>query len=394
MDQRSTTHDYEMITIAEWMPELHQQGRDCRWVERNLDLLAEAITHGLCYEHYAQKAIEALNIIFPCVIERDDYRRWEPLLYDALNHAHNLRDTEYQAQVWAQLGQNYLKFGMRRAAATAFISATGHADAAQSPEMMLRGRIGMLRTQALYRRTDFNHVVHEIRALCRQIHDQDLHAQAYYALALAYLFRSETRQALGYGQMAYAIWHQLKNGAQKANVAFTLAEVCRLEGCFALSERFSNLGKTHLAGTDYAHKSAVFAYQTGARYLMEKSEYDAAEEWLQIALNKLDGMAYPYLIGAAHHALGIAQTERGKFSEALCNLKAAFSTWCRLDNWHEQASVCHAMGYLAFRQGKRNQAARLYRRARLLALDLPESAARQKLLDEIDDDVRKLPLRE
>ena len=220
-----TLQDHEMITIDEWMDDLGKHGGDCPWVERNIELLYEAILYGLSHNRLAHNAIEAINLIFGCVIQRDDYRRWEPLLYDALQHAHDLNDTAYQSQIWAQLGQNFLKYGERKAAANAFDRATEHADEIPSAEDILRGRIGSLRTAAIYERDDFAQLAQEILALCRQIDSQDLLANAHTSLALAYSFRHESVKAIGHGLTAYALWHHLKASAQKSRSRLYLSGV-------------------------------------------------------------------------------------------------------------------------------------------------------------------------
>jgi tetratricopeptide (TPR) repeat protein len=390
VETNPTLQDHEMITIEEWMGDLRRHGNDCNWVNRNFDLLYEAVMHGLGYERRAHLAIEAINILFPCVIHRDDYRRWEVALYDALGHAQNMHNSEIKALVWEKLGENFLKYGARKAADNAFENANAYAEDAGSPEMLLLARIGSIRNEGIYKRRDFHELVAEILQLCRQVTHPELIAGAHSALTLAYMFRFETPQALGHGQMAYALWHQLKNAAQKAEMAFTMAEACRVAKRFEQAERFSNLGKTNLSGTDYAHKSAVFAYQTGVLYLTQKKDYETAEEWFGLALEKFSHLDFPYLTGAAHHALGIAQTELGKFGEASSNLKTALIQWRQLQNWHEQASVNHAIGYLEHKQQKFDQARRHYEWANALAQYLPDSPARQSLIDEINDDLNKL----
>lgn len=376
-----------MITIDEWMGDLGKHGGDCGWVERNIELLYEAILYGLSHDRLAQDAIEALNLIFGCVIQRDDYRRWEPLLYDALQHAHLLNDTTYQTQIWTQLGQNFLKYGERKAAANAFDRATQHADEIPSAEDILRGRIGSLRTAAIYERDDFAQLAQEILALCRQTASQDLLASAHTSLALAYSFRHESVKAIGHGLTAYALWHHLKASAQKAEVAFTLAESCRLVGLFSQSARFTQIAQSNLLNSDHNHKLAVAWYQTGVLYLTDKQDFVTAESWFQAALDNFIRLKnYPYLTGATYHALGLAQTETGRFQPALDNLRTALIYWRKMENRYERAGVCHAIGYLASKLPRLHQARYWYQRARKLAEQLPESPAKDKLLSEIDKD--------
>ncbi len=391
MDRKSNVQDdYEIITIKEWMPELYRSGRDSRWVERNHDLLFEAITHGLNFEWYAQDAIEALNIIFDCIILRDDYRRWRPLLFEALKHADFLHDDEARMQIYQQLGHNYLKYGLREAATAAFEQSLAQAENTHAPEMVLRARLGLLREEGIYSRADFTQVAAELRALCRQVDDRELVAQTHSTLALAYCFRHEIPQALGHGQTAYAMWHQLKDNAHKAAVAFTLAEAYRFAGLFHWSQHYSNLGQQHLPGNNYERHTAVFAYQTGLLYLIDKRDYNTAEEWLQLALTKLAVLDYPYLTAAAHHSLGIAQTQAGKLDEAGLNLKTALCQWRHLQNKFEMGNVAHAIGFLAHRKQNGRQARRWYLRARTLLFTQPDSPARQKILADLEEDLRKL----
>lgn len=370
---------------------LKVHGSDFHWVNRNVELLYEAIEDGLNNHHLVHDAIEAINILFPCVSQRDDYQRWDNLFYEALNHASNLRDSELKTQLWARLGENFLKYGARKEADNAFEQANIHAAESQSPELLVRGYIGSLRQAAIYNRGDFAEFVQEILRLCRDITDTELLASTNSALALAYTFRHETNPALEYGRIAFVMWHGLQNHAQKAEVAYMMAEACRMVGRFDEAKRYSQLGKDSLSETDSARKTAaVFAYQTGALHLMSEQDYTNAEVQLRAAVNELSDLNFPYLIGATHHALGLTLIELGKFAEAWVSLKTAWAIWRRLENEHEGANVCHAIGYLAEKQGKLDQAQRFYLRAHRLAKQLPDSPARQLLLNDIEDDLDNL----
>ncbi len=390
MSGRSLPNRTTLSEVSSLINEIRHHADDCEWVAQNIDMLFEVFARAIYFQQIAVTAIEFLNKAFPCIIVRDDYRRWEPILFEALTHAQNLKDSEFQMQLWAELGQNYLQFGMRREAYEAFSMTSEHGEDSKSPEMALLGKLGQLKTHAFFDRGYFNDLVKDVLKLARQIDEPSVYGRAHSTLALAYALRGETEKGLGHGLTAYAWWHHLHNPAECADVALTMAETCRWASRIEQADRFLNLAEELLRNTNHSHKLAVLAYNKGIWYLAQKKNFEDAENWLQIALNNFNRLDFPYLTNAAYHAIALAQIRLGKYKEASDNLRIALVKWRQLRNQYEVANASHALGFLYFHQQNHEKARRWYDRAIKLCEKIPDSPLSQALVRNVGEDLSKL----
>lgn len=381
--------DVTRAEIEDLALEYARHAGDCRWVSEHIDRLYDVIARAISYRQIAVSGIELLNAIFSCIIARDDYRRWRQILVDALLHAQNLRDNEFQMQLWAELGQNNLQFGLRKEAYEAFTMTSERGEDYDAPEMELLGKIGQVRTQAIYQKGHYKDLVPEILALAKQIDKPFFHAMTHSALSLGYTLRHETLQALEHGQIAYIWWYKLNNYDQKADTAFLMAQACRLASRIEQSNRYIRLAEKQIQNPDHVRKLAVSDYTRGSVELEGHKNPAEAEKWFLSALERFSRLDYPYLTAATHHALGVTQTKLGKFADARSNLKAALSTWSDLNNKFEQASVIYAIGFLRFRQQKTGSALRWYNRCLKMLEGIADSPSRQQLETRLHEDVNE-----
>jgi hypothetical protein len=367
--------------------EQHYNVGDCQWVSDKIDHLHEVIGRAISYEQVAVSTIELLNAIFPCIIVRDDYHRWNQILSDALVHAQNLKDNEFQMQLWTDLGQNYLQLGLGKEAYEAFTMASERGEDFKAPEMALRGKIGQLLTQAIFQKGHYKDLIPEILTLAKQVDQPELYALTHYTLARGYILRHETQAAFEHAQIAYIWWHKVKDYAQKADTAMLMAQACRLESQIEQAMRYLKLGEDLIQSPDHQHQLALSDYETGTVELEERQNPGEAEKWYLAVLERLNKLDYPYLTAVTHHALGITQTKLGKFSEARSHLKTANCAWKNLNSGLEQASVCYAIGFLAFKQHKIGSALWWYNQSLKMLEQIADSPSRKQLEERLQEDI-------
>jgi len=362
---------------------------DCQWVDDNIDHLNDVIQRAVSYQQIAVSGIELLNAIFPCVIERDDYRKWEEILDEAMLHAQNMKDNEFMMQLWVELGQNYLQYGRRKEAFEAFTMISERGEDYHVPEMELLGKIGQIRTQAIYQKGHYKDLIPEVLALAKTLDKPILHAMTHSALTLGYMLRRETVQALEHGQIAYTWWHKLNNFGQKADIAFLMAEACRLASRLEQADRFLKLAeKQNQSSPQYIRKLGVLAYHRGSVEIEQNNPAEAEKSYL-VALEHFQQIEYPYLIAATHHALGVTQSKLGKFSEARSNLTTGLKIWSKLESPYDEMSITYAIGFLAFQQGNPGSALRWYNKAQKMLEQIADSPSRQQIENSLAEDKKK-----
>jgi tetratricopeptide (TPR) repeat protein len=366
-----------MRSIHDWLPDLRQHQNDYTWLAYHFDDLIEAITYGAQIPHLVVEAVEALDCLSQYALTRSDYTRLKPILFDALMHLQELGDHTLQSQIWAQIGDNLLLYGLQESARGAFANAAFHDDSPTSPDVRLRVHIGLIKTQALQYRVDAE-FVHNTLEIARHVHNPSLIPVLYHTLCMAYLYVGETELALGYGQTAYAWWHQHHNHTEKVNAAFALAEACRKAGLLAQARRFLQLAARQLEQTHHQQESALYAYQTGVTYL-HGDEYHTAEAWLRVALGRYEKLDYPAFTSAAHHALGLALMHQGYFDQAQAHYRSALGGWQKLGNGLEKANLFHAFGYMRFLEKDYRRALGWFRHALQHCNRVPPSRAQQQL---------------
>ncbi|MBZ0303981.1 MAG: hypothetical protein K8J31_29855, partial [Anaerolineae bacterium] len=312
--------------------EIQEHIDDHTWLDARINCLHEHIETGIRSNTTAVESIQLLNTIMPYALTRTDYRRWEPLLLDALLHAMDLKDEESQIQIWAHLGSSYLQSGRVRTAAEAFRKSLARITQDATPETKLLARIGMLRAQAVTQASDIQQFIEETLTEARCVVNYHLRGRLHFAVGMIYTHMGQTQQALGHAQIALACWHQLHNSKEFERSALLLTEACRIAMCYQQAARYQEL--VH-PGTEDLYKQAVYHYQRGA-ILLEQDQLRAAGSEFQRALANYQMLDFPYLTGATYHALGLVQTKLNDFKGARDSLRYALTIWQEMENQFQQ----------------------------------------------------------
>ena len=359
---------------------------DYEWLESHLNNIHNEIQQQLEANPAVGEAIEMLNLVMPYVMTRNDYLRWEPLLYSGLQHAMTLRDNNLLIQLWANLGESHLQIGHYQTAAEAFDVALKRANRSAGTEDILLARIGVLKSTTIFKMEDVEQFISDTLDIAQSIQDMSLTARIHYTLAVAYTNRAETAKALGHAQIAYVCWHRLGNTFEKNRSSLIAAEACRVALCFEQAIHFLNTVDGHFTQN---FDEALYTYQRGV-ILLEMARFDDALYWLEQALDTCLKLDRPYMAGAAQHALGLVLIEMDAFDDAYRHLRRALVTWQKIENRYQQAELLYALGYWHSRQNEPNQAQHLY----LDALGLSESIVASPLLTDlrqrIQDDLTEL----
>lgn len=376
----------------DWMGDLRRNANNFSWLAQHYEALYGRIKHGLLRPNLVVDVVEALNLIFPYVTTRDDYQRWEPLLFDALFESQTLKDDRFQMQVWLDLGRNYLLCAKHQKAIGAFENALGRGSTVESPELKLLVQINLFMTNALNHRGQYDQHAREILTLGKIVNDSALLAMMYYALAFGYMLHHEIEKALGHGQTAYAIWHMAGSSVYRFKAAMLLADVCRTGSYFEQARRFLDAAGVEALGQEHSHERALYAYHQGSVHL-ECQKPREAERWYETALARLLDLDYPYLTSVTHQALAIAQIKLARYDEAVANLRAALGAWRRMDNFFEAVRIYQSLGFGAESRGQMRRALYWY----LIALErgraFPDSPAVVELRTDVQqaiDRIRKM----
>ena len=366
--------------------DIEEHINDYDWLDEHIDAILRQISDGLEYMSSAQEAIRQLNLIMPYALTRHDYTRWHDPLYAALLHSMELKDEEFQIQIWSHLGNYHFQKANYHAASITFRKALEHPDIDATPEMELLARIGMLRTKTIFETMDVNQFIKHTLKAARSVKSYPLLGKLYYTLAIAYTHQAETRKALGYGQMALACWYQADNATEKERVALALAEISRVAMCFEQAARYLALVP---ANADNVYISAIYHYHQGS-VLLEKNQLQEALPHIERALRMFKTLDFPYMTGAAYHSLALVQTKLDEFDMARENLRRAIIIWQRIDNAYEQVSGIYALGFLEERAGNSDEARSLYIRACELLDKLTQTLLVNELRKELEDHLSTL----
>jgi tetratricopeptide (TPR) repeat protein len=361
--------------------DLQDHQNDYDWLDEHIDPVYLQVRQGLMYAYSAQEAIEVLNLIMPYALTRHDYNRWVELLYDALLYCMDLKDEEIQIQVWAHLGNCLFQQGKPESASVTLEKALRGSPLDVTPAIMLRARIGMLRTKTIYAINDIREFIAETLKVARQIADYHLLGKLHYTLAVAYNHQGKTREAMGYAQMALAYWYRENNDSEKERAALALAEICRVATRYEQAARYLELVRP---GAEYSYTSGAYHYHQGS-VLLQQNQFAEALEHLEEALEQFETLDFPYLTGAAYHSLALVQTKLRTFNIARENLRRAIIVWQQIDNIFEQANGVYALGFLEELAENFDEARSLYKQALELARPLPDTPLVTELRGELEE---------
>jgi tetratricopeptide (TPR) repeat protein len=348
------------------------------------DELYGAINSALNKDLSLRDGFDLLTQVYPhFALVLGQVERWLPLLYDALQRAQTVGDSQMQVQILTLMGDTFVFSSKATAAHQTFQMALQRAQEEQTPDRMLDVYIGIIKLQGLNPSAQFNKVfVQEVLRLEREVDNIRQTASLYQALALGYLYHGEVVQAVEYGQMALGIWFKLADKLQIGRTACLLATIYRVDHNYDQASRWLELAEDQLLPTEYRMQDAVLAYEIGAVHLGLK-EYLAAAQWLEIALYEYQRCNLPNYVTAARHALGLAQLGLKEYEGSRRNLTQALVDWRLFSNRLEETNVLLALGCLE-QADNHHEAARDYlNQAADACKVLPSTALTRKLEAEI-----------
>jgi tetratricopeptide (TPR) repeat protein len=384
-----------MTAPWDWLSRATHHHQDFAWLSENIEEIYEALRADIHRPPTLHRAIDTLLLIYPYLLTRNDLHRWTMLLDDALSEATDrLRDETMQMRLYQHIGQSYTRLGQPQTARVAFGAALVRAEEQKLHDSMLKAYIGLFQIQMYRQVSDFTpELIQKALALANTHSDWAVRAALYQAIAFGYNYRRETMMTLGYGQTAYAYYNALGNKAEMARTAYELASACRQAKRFDQAQRFLEQAKTLYAQTHEKLQYTLTTYEQGAVYV-EQGLYEEAEQWMTTALDELVRLEPPHYkvhsVAVCYQGLALAQIGLKKYDEARSNLEIALGMWQRLDNKYELASTLNALGYITGRQGQKEAALEDFRKALRLCDELPDSASKHYLIDNLRASIREL----
>jgi tetratricopeptide (TPR) repeat protein len=384
---------------GDWLRYIKNEGSDLSWIIPYENHLTTVIRRGLYTPRHFDDTIALLKLIIPYFITTLFHaQKWLYILMDALIQAEGFADNKLQAELMFLVGQAHLQSGRQVSANEAFETALEHGANGALRESMVASYAGMFKLQWF----DLSHplaanAIKRALTLADQIDDLALKATLHDALAHAYIRLGENQVALGHGQMAlvYASNHENKVGLGRA--CFTLAMIYRLivvyfgpAVCLKHADMFLQMARSTFATVRDNWLYPLIAYETGT-LLLQRGEYQAAKEWLEIALVEANNLQLQHHRAVAHHALGLVQTALKEYDAAQENLEEAIGLWVEMQNVFEHASALQALGYLYGLKGEIPAARKLLNGALRLCGELPAVPLRQTLRKNIQDSIDELP---
>lgn len=363
-----------IMSTRGWLDMMYQHSDNGRWLSEHENDLYTATKDGLHKPPTFHDAVELLLLVGPyyafVVLHT---KQWLPLFLEAYLQAQDLRDNELQIQILTQLGEAYLSTGKNEMARESFKIALERAREGAVKESELLTYIGLIRIQSVSMGDEYDpELMARALALSYEVPDVSLKAETHQTLALGYIYTGETTAAIEHGQIAYIYWHSLKNSVGLGRTLYVLSAAYRFIWALKRAEELLQMAAEYFSNTDYMRQYTFLAYETGALYIQRK-DYEAARQWLKIALGEAINIDYTALVVSCQHGLGIAETGLGGFDEAERYLLEAIQGWERLKNPYELANAYQALGNLENKRKRAKSALKHLEKAKALCEKLPPS---------------------
>jgi len=361
--------------------------QDFEWLEDHIYEIYDQIKSEIQDDRWAHRATRTLLTVMPFVSTRPDLSRWKSILINALVKAQVMKDIDSQIQIWTYLAMCFFRSGEPNSAIEAVYNSLNHIDGWVTPEINLTARIGMLHGQNSVHFADLEVFIDETLHLAKLVEDEILLAHLHFKLAVIYTQRAQTDLGLGHAETAYGYWTQLRHTTEQDRTLQVMAEACWVAGNYDLAKYYLSRSLSRYTNE---FLSATADYHDGAIAYMSE-DYDTArtsQEKALLTFQQLDG--FPYLTGAAHHALGLTYIQQQAFTKALRSLRDAMKIWLELDNLFEQANALYGLGFMEERQGHFSSAREYYLEALDRLAPLPASALTDDLRENINENLDQL----
>jgi tetratricopeptide (TPR) repeat protein len=374
-----------MDSLPYWMPALRKFHNNYSWISSRADHLYNAITSAVNRPPEHRIAIEALKLLYQYILMYGDWERWVRLWYDALRNAQGVNDAPTQTRLWREMGGLYTLSGQHKRGRAALMNFLDRAEERKDAGLILSGYIGLIRLQTVSQDATFDdNLVSSALAAAKQVNDPRSWAELHQALALAYNSRHETVHALAHGQTAYCYWFSVNETLEIARVAFTLAQTCRVAEIFPQAKRFLDISRDYYAETPSGRRLAALDYEE-SQLCLDQGMYAEAVNWLEYVEVEFSNLNQPQYLAAALHSLGLAYGYIGRYGEAQTKFETALDIWRRLENVYEQAHLYHGWAEMEKSRGNSVQCLECLYEGFRLCEQLPETPARRKLEDGMND---------
>jgi tetratricopeptide (TPR) repeat protein len=363
---------------------------DLNWLDQNAEDIYRVIGVGLNTNSLFLDSSKAMLAVMPYMLQRENYRNWQNLVYDALASVSALTNDALRIQIYILLAQCYILCDETKPARDTFTLAMDIARDREADDLLLKAFIGLLRTETYERPEPLSPTAIEAaRKATQKVGDDRLSAWFHQAVAAAYAHRGETQQAMGYGFTALGYCLREKNSLEIVKTTLTLLVAAHFAYLPHYTERLLRLANEHLPHTPSLQLRALVTYEIGCNAHFH-GRYATAVEKLARASELFDRLKWARHSALAHHALGLAHIELQSFDEAQSHLEATAKYWERHDNPYEAANIQHALGYLEIQRGNRIAGLAILQQAKLLCQAIPQEHLRQQLEALIDDDLNTL----
>lgn len=385
-------------TVADWLRYLKKNDNPLNRILAHENELISLLHIGLNREQDFRIAFELLTRVFPYfALTLSHIEKWSPLLMDALLMAQDIKDNKLQVMLFRWLGESYLKVGQHQSASRAFTTGLNRAESGQIDDMIVAMYTGIFKLQWFDLEQDLTRpLIQQALDAAMRASDHGLRADLYDALASAYVRLQKTDIALGYGQTAFAYWHNVHNHSGIGRAAYTLAAIYTHTTQLTEDKRFLDhaiiyldIARDELSQTDDVWQYPLLAYEAAGIYY-QREDYEAAASWFEQSLKEAVNTNAPHYGVIAHHGLGLAQAKLKLFAAGRRNLLTALKSWDDFNNAYEKGSVLIGLADLEYHAGNKEKARSYLYSGLEVARCVHDETMRQFLIDQFDDIERKL----
>ncbi len=342
-------------------------------------------------EHQAKAIKLGLELGQQYWLAANRFNAWVDLIMPLLKTALEIKDRELQSRLY-HAWSVYLHIARDRPSAvdSALEAASDYADDSGRADLKLLARVERLNANVLKMNlSDIQSEAAVILTEAKQTQYDYVQARAYLLLGRAYSSKGLHREAFSYAQQALPLFTAIH--------VLALAGECVIIMLGNLNYRPGYSPVYHASLMDYldtlsrqtAHNpilAAAQAYYQGVEYY-HLENYDRAREFILRARQRYALALYRPSLTRCAHMLGLIQTKRRRWTTAVWHLETARTTYVNAGEKMNAAQAEYALASIPFEQQDWVTARSALAAALSTAQELPESAARNRLISLIEADI-------
>ncbi len=211
-----------------------------------------------------------------------------------------------------------------------------------------------------------------------------LYSEYHQALALYYAHRGEVFLGIRMGKIAFSQYENNEDAPGSADAACTLAILYRITDEQVTAKYYLDLALKRAKQEGVRNKKlATMIYEQGSIAFKNENFASALHYWRE-ALEIFVEFDALYQIAMTHQAIALGYYEMYKLDETEPEIAAARDIWGKIGNRYELAALQMIEGQVELRRENRTLALRQMNRALELARQLPESPARDAMIDKMN----------